>query len=385
MTTAPSPAKTTTFFQLLRQAPGLDGRDIRGKKHDIAFVITGLTLAMFCGRDGKLSGLHRHMVNHFEELCVAVCFWPEKAISRAQLPLLLARVDGELFARLLFDWFGLVLDDESKLWFSLDGKELRGSIRPGHKRGEACVSALAHRTEQVVGQTYYSGTKESERPAVRKLLDDSSLCSQKITLDALHLVPKTLNAIHGAEGVYLIGLKSNQARLYRYCFCRALTERADYERIDEPQRAHGRLDQRRYASYALPPDALAPRWQKAGVGTLIEVSRSRKKLDGSQASQASCYYVSNAQPTSQAEAEELFDAVRGHWLVEVMHHQRDVVLAEDKMKTESQPVNRIMSSLRTVTLNLLRRLRPKSMAAQIDEFADRFQSLIQFLTQQMVL
>jgi len=325
------------------------------------------------------------MVNHFEELCVAVCFWPEKVISRAQLPMLLASVNGELFARLLFDWFGLALDDQAKLWFSFDGKELRGSIRRGHKRGEACVSALSHRTEQIVGQTYYNGTKESERPAVRKLLDISKLCSQKITLDALHLVPKTLNAIHGAEGTYLVGLKSNQAHLYRYCFCKALTDRADYERIDEPQRAHGRLDQRSYASYALPPDALAPRWQKAGMGTLIVVSRSRKKLDGSQASQETCYYVSNALPTSQAEAGELFDAIRGHWLVEVMHHQRDVVLGEDRMKTGIQTISRIMSSLRTVTLNLLRRLRPKSMAAQIDEFADRFQSLIRFLTQQMVL
>jgi predicted transposase YbfD/YdcC len=385
MTATPSPAKTTTFFELLRQTPGLDGRDNRGLKHDMAFVITGLTLAMFCGRDGRLSSLHRHMVNHFEELCVAVCFWPERAISRAQLPLLLARVDGGLFARLLFDWFGLVLDEEAKLWFSLDGKELRGSIQPGHKRGEACVSALAHRTEQVVGQTYYNGAKESERPAVRKLLEDSGLCSQKITLDALHLVPKTLNTIHEAKGIYLIGLKSNQAHLYRYCFCKALTEKADHERIDEPQRAHGRLDQRTYASYALPPCALAPRWQKAGVGTLIVVSRGREKLDGSQASQQSCYYVSNAQPTCQAEAEELFDAVRGHWLVEVMHHQRDVVLAEDKMKTESQPVSRVMSSLRTVTLNLLRRLKPRNMAAQIEEFADQFQNLIRFLTQQMVL
>lgn len=325
------------------------------------------------------------MVNHFEELCVAVCFWPEKAISRAQLPVLLARVDGELFARLLFDWLGLALDEQAKLWFSLDCKELRGSIQPGHKRGEVCVSALAHRTGQVVGQTYYNGTKESERPAVRKLLDDSGLCGQKITLDALHLVPKTLNAIHGAEGIYLIGLKSNQAHLYRYCFCKALTDRGNYARADQPQRAHGRLDERSYTCYCLPPDALAPRWQKAGMGTLIEVSRSRKKLDGSLVSQETCYYVSNALPISPAEAEELFDAIRGHWLVEVMHHQRDVVLAEDKMKSKSQTVNRMMSSLRTVPLNLLKRLKPKNMAAQIDEFADNFKILIQFMTQQMVL
>ena len=385
MTSTPSPAKTTTFFQLLRQMPDLDGRDNRGKKHDMAFVIMGLTLALLCGRDGKLSGLHRHMVNHFEELSVAVRFWPERAISRAQLPLLLANVNGELFARLLFGWFGLVLDEKVKRWFSLDGKELRGSILPGHKRGQACVSALAHQSEQVAGQTYYDGSKESEKPAVRKLLAETGLCNQKVTLDALHLVPKTVNAIHGAKGVYLIGLKSNQSYLYRYCICKVLTDRADYRRADEPKRAHGRLEQRSYASYSLPPDALAPRWRKAGMGTLVVVSRSRMKLNKSQQSEETCYYVSNARPAGQAGAEELFDAIRGHWLVEVMHHQRDVTLAEDKLRTEIQPVSRVISSLRTLAVNLLRRLKPKNMAAQIDEFADRFQLLIQFMTQQMVL
>jgi len=111
-----------------------------------------------------------------------------------------------------------------------------------------------------VGQTYCDGSKESERPAVRKLLTETNLCSQKITLDALHLVPKTVSTIHDAEGIYLIGLKSNQAHLYRYCICKAVTGKADYEQADEPKRAHGRLEQRSYASYSLPADALASGW-----------------------------------------------------------------------------------------------------------------------------
>lgn len=44
-----------------------------------------------------------------------------------------------------------------------------------------------------------------------------------------------------------------------------------------------------------------------------------------------------------------------------------------------------MSSLRTLTIILLKRLKAKNMAAQIDEFADNFNILIQFMTQQMVL
>ena len=330
------------------------------------------------------------MANHrratpFGALRTATQTWPDRVISRPHLPVLLSKVNGDVFARLLFGWFGISLSEEAKCWFTFDGKELRGSIQPGHTRGEACVSALAHDSGQVVGQTYYNGSKESERPTLLELLTESGLCSQKVTLDALHLTPKATKVIHEAQGVYLIGLKSNQAHLYRHCICHSLISKAVYERIDEPERGHGRLDQRSYACYCLRPNALAVRWRKTGMDTCIEVNRKRKGLDGKQISQETSYYVSNANPASQAEAEELFDAIRQHWLVEVMHHYRDVTLAEDGLRTKIQGVSRLMSSLRTLTINLLKRLNPKNMAAQIDEFADNFNILIQFMTQQMVL
>ena len=181
MTQTPCPIKITTFFQTLQQTPGLDTRDNRGKKHSIALVITGVVLALCCGRDGKLSSLHRHIVSKFEILCKATGQESAKPISRAQLPLLLAKVNGVLFAKLLFEWFGLELDADLKRWFGLDGKELRGSIQAGHTRGEACVSVLAHDTQQVVQQAYYTGTKESEKPTVRQLLNDAGLYNQKLT------------------------------------------------------------------------------------------------------------------------------------------------------------------------------------------------------------
>lgn len=84
--------------------------------------------------------------------------------------------------------------------FALDGKELRGSIQTDHTRGEACVSALAHDSQEIANQAYYNGTKESERPTVRQLLNETGLYNQKLTLDALHLIPLTIEAIHGAVG-----------------------------------------------------------------------------------------------------------------------------------------------------------------------------------------
>ena len=146
----------------------------------------------------------------------------QRAISRAQLPLRLASVNGVLFAQLLFEWFGLTLDEEIKRWFALDGKELRGSIQTDHTRGEVCVSALTHDAQEIANQAYYNGAKESERPTVRQLLNETGLYNQKLTLDALQLIRLTLKAIHGADGVYVVGLKSNQAHLYRYCICSGL-------------------------------------------------------------------------------------------------------------------------------------------------------------------
>ena len=299
MITAPCPAKTTTFFQLLAQTPALDGRDNRGKTHSISLVLSGLVLALCCGRDGKLSSLHRHMVNHFIPLCQLTQQVNQQPISRAQLPLLLAKVNGNLFAKLLFEWFDLTLDTEQKAWFALDGKDLRGSIQAGHKRGEACVSVLAHESQQIQGQAYYNGTKESEKPVVRQLLNDGGLYSQKFTLDALHLNPLTVNAIHGAKGVYVVGVKANQAQLYRYCICRSVVASATYQRADKAKAGHGRVEQRNYTCFTIPLDALALRWQDAGLATVIRVVRHRQRVGAGTPTQEVSYFVSNLQPTNQ--------------------------------------------------------------------------------------
>lgn len=383
MTTPACPVKTTTFFQLLERTPDLDMRDNRGKRHSLALVLTGLVAALCCGRDGNLSRLHRHMANQFESLLVSTQRTDYKVISRAQLPLLLAKVNGLRFAQLLFEWFGFLLDEEQKGWFAVDGKELRGSIQTGHTRGEVCVSAVAHQSQQTVGQTFYIGTKESERPAVSQLLDEQHLVNQKITLDALHMIPTTLHSIHSANGVYLVGLKANQVNLYRQCICRSLFESANYEQVDAPKKHHGRTEQRTYRCYSVPILTLAPRWHTTGLATLIRVERHRQQAGVS--SQEVSYFVSNSQPASQPQAAELFDAIRRHWCIEVMHHKRDVTLAEDDLQTGSAAVSRLLGSLRTLVVNLLEHLKVKNMTAQLETFADKFPTLIQFLTQQMVL
>lgn len=68
-----------------------------------------------------------------------------------------------------------------------------------------------------------------------------------------------------------------------------------------------------------------------------------------------------------------------------MHHQRDVTLAEDDLRTGIAAVSRLLGSLRTLVMNLLTGMNVKNIAAQLDTFADKFSTLIPFFTQQMVL
>lgn len=385
MTTAPSTAKTTAFFQLLHQTPQLDNRDNRGKKHDIALVLSGLTCALCVGRDGSLSRLHRHMVNQFAALCLATATPQTRAISRAQLPLVLAKVKLDLFAKLLFEWFDIDLLALKSDWLSVDGKDLRGSIQPGQTRGDARVSVVAQADEAVVGQAYYRGSKESEKVVARQLLADKNLLDQRLSLDALHLNPLTVNAIHEASGSYVIGLKANQRLLYRLCICRCVVNLPTYSFTSEWERGHGRLEQRSYQCFSMAKAVLAPRWQRAGFQTLVWVKRRPQPLAGGAVTEAISYYLSNVAVDTSADGLGLCEAIRGHWRVETMHYRRDVLLAEDALRTAKASISRLLSSLRTLTMNLLHRLRPKNMAAQLDSFADDFAALLQFMKAEAVL
>ena len=350
----------------------------------MALVLMGVVMALLAGRDGNLSAIHRHLKNQFQALCLTLSLQATRVISRAQLPRLLAQVNYRLLAQLVQQHYGVALPEGFADWLSGDGKELRGSIAKGQQRGEVCVSIVTQ-TQAVVAQTYYNGTKESEHPAIAKLLTDNDLLGNKIVLDALHLVPSLLDAIHHATGTYLIGLKANQRLLRRSCLLQTLMQKPSYERVDDSVRGHGRLDQRTYGCYSLATLTLAKRWAKSGLTTVVVVTRVRQTLAGVETAQTVSYFVTNRLISSQSAADSFYEAVRGHWSVEVLHYRRDVVLAEDACRSKSSGLQRTLSSLRTLTMSLLQWLNPPNMAAQLQQFAERAQELIDFLRLKRVL
>ncbi len=332
--------KGTTFYGELQKLEGLDKRDNRGKRHDLPFVLLGVILGLLRKRDGKLSSIHRSMSNTHGQLCQLLGCQIEKVVSRAQLPRLLSKVDLYSFDSLLFEYYSITLSAEEKKWFAGDGKELRGSIEPGSKRGEVLVQLVGHEDRGVLGQANYNGKKESEKTCLINLIKSKKAAGQKITADALHLSPTMTRLIEKADGIYIIGLKANQQGL--------LADMQQYAKWAKPignqttlEKGHGRLEERSYFQYDVGKEYFGQRWQASGFRSLFKVIRKTTHIKTNGQSLETAYYLSNgglSGPVTQPE--EYFKAIRTHWSVEVVNHIRDVGLDEDGFRTKKSLLQR---------------------------------------------
>ena len=90
------------------------------------------------------------------------------------------------------------------------------------------------------------------------------------------------------------------------------------------------------------------------------------------------YYVSNAVLEADVTGpliEELTQAIRCHWGVESNNWIRDVTFNEDHIKTKAGNQAQIMTLLRGLAIELIRKTSPKNFQAAIENFADSVSTL----------
>lgn len=374
--------QTTTFYGQIKGTTKLDLRDARGRVHEASLVLVQYVLALLSNRDGNMSRIHEHMELHYVELVIflEIKDAPPIGISRSQLPVFLSKINYELLAFFIIKNAAFEFRISSQSWYALDGKELRGTIEKGSKRGEAIVLAVSHEDREVVGQCYYNGKKESEIPAVRTLLKERKLTTQKITMDALHLNPTTLELISGQEGQFLVGLKGNQEVLCEQMENVSSQLTIEHERLDESKKnKHGRKEERHYISYDVSELEFDERWHKVKFKTLVQVTRKQKVVKSGKEMHEISYYLSNTPCKDIQVANELFDAVRNHWQVETHNNTRDTVLKEDKLRCKNTNTSRTTSCCRTLVIRVLNKLKPKNKRKKIDYFSDHFSDCLRCL------
>lgn len=368
----PSPATTVTVFAALQQLP--DPRDNRGKRHDLAFVLCGVILAIMAGRS-RVSAIHRFLRNRFAWLRELTQVTSEQCISRAQLPRLLAQVEWATLQPLLGTHLGVQVESPAPgEWIAIDGKALRGSP------GEQVVLARSHQSGCLLAHQPVSGPKRSEVTTVRALLAQPPLAGRHVTLDALHCNPRTTAQIHQAHGGYLVQVKANQSAL-RTAVQTLAASGSPLGTCQSIDKAHGRLEVRHAAFFSLASLALPARWHRSGLRAVVRMERTTTHLPTAQQTQAVAYYLTNQEVSTEGTQVDLFTAIRGHWGCEADNWLRDVTWQEDQVPVHHSTQAHVLGLLRTLVVGLFRKARVGNMRAMLDDLADSPSLFTQLLRQ----
>lgn len=331
-----------------------DNRDIRGKRHELSFVIVLFLTAILRSDKGlKMSVIHRGMKEDFSRLSTLLGVNFQQCVSYSQLKRILRTIDYQLFNDINSLYFGSIIQETGSHWYSLDGKELRGTIDKtlGKKRGISIVNLTEHqsRFSKIIGQ--YDATKASEKPVISSYLEDSDLTNKKFSFDGLHTSVKNLKTIEKKGGTYLAQLKGNQKRALKVCKDLEQSGTVLYK-DDQIEEGHGRIEERQYFGYKLDVSTLNSSWKETGCCTLITVNRRRYNTKMKKESVEKSYWIYNQCLDNQS-FNEVKQSVRNHWSVEVHHQIRDVQMGEDKMRISNKEEAVVVASFVTLAINLL--------------------------------
>lgn len=331
------------------QANVTDGRDTRGKRHDLHFVLCGVLLAILSGKV-LITEIHRWLVRNHTFLNYILDFDAVKPISDGQLRRLLANLDSHQLHQFNCRYFGWSVPlVASGGWVSIDGKELRGTIEGvlGEKRGLCLVHLVSHQGISIASD-FYEGQKESEIRVARNLLTTNNLSNTGITLDALHCQVETLEMVVNQAGVYVVEVKANQVELAgdlvdHVTFCKPT------DAIETYDKAHGRIEKRTYRFYDVSGVCFQSRWQVAVIQRLIVVDRHFIQVKTGKVSQEQSFYITNSVKHNN---EVLAAAIRGHWRIESGHWLRDVTYGEDAIRCHNRQRMKALTLLLSAALTL---------------------------------
>jgi hypothetical protein len=221
-------------------------------------------------------------------------------------------------------YFSFIIKKYAEKWFSIDGKELRGTIDgvSGKKRGLSIVNLTTHQSRQSIIIGHYDAFKASEKPVISSYFEETNIRGQKFTFDALHTSRENLASIANKNGVYLAQLKANQKGMLEECELVNKHFTANFKNT-EYQKGHGRVETRLYKGYNYVAAEFDERWKETKNISLIVCSRERFTSKTKKSTQKNSYWLSN-QSLDNKSFIEISEAIRNHWSILTHHHYKSV-------------------------------------------------------------
>src|SRR5436309_4773574 len=339
MTSSPIPAARSQYLlDLLAQVP--DPRKRRGRRHALAGLLAVGIAAVIAG-SRSFAAIGQWAADAGEDV-LAVLGADRGPAEESTFRRAFALLDPGRLDQVLGAWLWTrAVQAGGRLVIAVDGKAVRGAK---DKDGKAphLVAALAHGIGAVLGQVAVDA-KPDEIPAVRDLLKAfASLAGAVITIGALHTQSDTAQVILRRDADYVMTVKGNMPTLYRQL------KQLPWARIpatSSVSKDHGRRARRTIKV------ALAPAW--IGFEGAAQVAQLRRTVVKKGKKTVEVVYLITSDRS--ATPETLAAWVRCHWHIEnKLHWVRDVTYQEDKSLVRTGNAPRVMASLRSLAISLLR-------------------------------
>jgi predicted transposase YbfD/YdcC len=331
-------ARSQYLLDLLAQVP--DPRKRRGRRHPLAGLLAVGIAAVIAG-SRSFAAIGQWAADAGADVLTGLgaARGPaeESTFRRA-----FALVSADMLDQVLGAWLWTrAVQVSSRLVIAVDGKAVRGAK---DKDGKAphLVAALAHGIGAVLGQAAVAA-KSNEIPVVRDLLKAfTDLAGAVITIDAMHTQSDTAQVILGQGADYVMTVKANMPTLYRQL---KKLPWAAVPSASSVSTGHGRRARRTIKA------VLAPAW--IGFDGAAQVAQLRRTVTTKGKKTVEVVYLITSD--RDADPAALAAWVRGHWHIEnKLHWVRDVTYQEDKSLVRTGNAPRVMASLRSLAISLLR-------------------------------
>jgi predicted transposase YbfD/YdcC len=340
MTSSPitDAARIWYLLDLLSQVP--DPRKRRGRRHSLAGLLAVGIAAVIAG-SRSFAAIGQWAADSGPDALAALGAdrgpADESTYRRA-----FALLSADILDLVLGTWLWTrAIQAGGRLVIAIDGKSVCGAKG---KDGKAphLVAALAHGIGAVLGQVAVDA-KSNEIPAVRNLLKTfADLAGAVITIDAMHTQTDTAQLILTRHADYVMTVKANMPTLYRQL--KKLPWKA-VPAVSSVSKDHGRRARRTIKV------ALAPAW--IGFAGAAQVAQLRRTVTAKGKRTVEVVYLVTSD--RDADPATLAAWVRGHWHIEnKLHWVRDVTYREDDSLVRTGNAPRVMASLRSLAISLLR-------------------------------
>lgn len=315
-------------------------------------LLTDILMIVLCGYLADCEG--------FEEVYDYACDKQQVLAEFLELPCgipshdtlnrVFRRLEPTQLETLLTNWGKEIVGLLAQKQLVVDGKQLRGTVRAGHKQATVQIVSVWAESERLCLAQRQIAAKTNEIKAIPDLLTSVDIAGSLVSIDAIGCQQRIAELIIDKKADYLIGLKANQDGLYEQVV--DWFERTKPSSPTDTSRdlGHGRAEKRTVVvSEQLGLIDAREGW--VGLKSIIYVESTRWLNDKEQCHRR--YYISSLSGHSAA---QMGAYVRRHWSIEnEQHWHLDVTFAEDDCQVRKDHAPRNLTTVRKLALGLISR------------------------------